>query len=708
MTVTDIGRQISAGVIVGLSAAIYAISYGALMFSGPLSALVGFGVSVALIAAMGGALFGLMSEERTFISGPDSNTISILASMLAVIGTLGLSETRALNLALETIFLTSIVCAATFYAVARLNLAGLIRYIPFSVMAGFLASTGWLMSSGALNIISGTPLTWLGLQRLALDPFRPDLAYGIVVAAALQALAPRVSAAVLIPAVMVIASLPINLLVQTGVCDLSQCAAEIWLFGRLPQTQWLAPWNLAWSPPDLIFLLESLPAMLVVAFVGLLTILLSVASLELNFRREFDLNRVLNAHAANAAAVSGFGGFMGLISIARTTINRHAGGGPLSGIAAAGLCLALLLGAGDVMAYVPKAAVGGLVLYLGINMMKQWLWDQRRVVSRAELAQIGLILALVANYGFLVGFSVGIVISCVIFVINYSRIPLTSLASDLSLFASSVVRPQHEAEVLKLHGAAVVLYRLNGYVFFGSASKLDRLFHALAIDKIEGVIVDFTKVSGIDQSAIGVLQRILRRYQTRPIRFYFVCNGKVEAALRGLSAAIPIDYVASMDKAVEMAEERLIERHESEVPDATSFEFLADIEDREIFRGYCELREVQPGDIVCTEGELSDEIFFLERGNLDIVKATVNDGSVRLAKLHKGWVAGEVAFYTGEPRTAAIVATAASALYVLSRDGLQRMRAERPGLATQFDHMVIRKISYSLARTNRLIASLSD
>ena len=140
MDLGSIGRQVSAGVIEGLSAVIYSISYGALLFSGPLAGLVGFGITVTLITAIFGALFGALSEEKTFIGGPDSNTVSVLASMLAVLGSMGLAEPLTLNLALATILLTSLVCALSFYAVARFNLASLVRYIPFSVMAGFLAS----------------------------------------------------------------------------------------------------------------------------------------------------------------------------------------------------------------------------------------------------------------------------------------------------------------------------------------------------------------------------------------------------------------------------------------------------------------------------------------------------------------------------------------------------------------------------------------
>ena len=92
MKLTQIASQASAGLIVGLSAIIYSLSYGALLFSGPLVAHVGFGITAALITSMVGALFGMASEDGRFISGPDTNTISGMVGALAVVGSLGLSS----------------------------------------------------------------------------------------------------------------------------------------------------------------------------------------------------------------------------------------------------------------------------------------------------------------------------------------------------------------------------------------------------------------------------------------------------------------------------------------------------------------------------------------------------------------------------------------------------------------------------------------
>ena len=79
---------------------------------------------------------------------------------------------------------------------------------------------------------------------------------------------------------------------------------------------------------------------------------------------------------------------------------------------------------------------------------------------------------------------------------------------------------------------------------------------------------------------------------------------------------------------------------------------------------------------------------------------------IRLAKLNKGAIVGELAFYTGEARSASIQAAVDSGVHVLRREALERMRLAHRELATDFDHMVIRKIARTLARTNRLVSTL--
>ncbi len=710
MSAATLIRQGSAGLIAGLSAIIYSLSYGALLFAGPLSSLVAYAITVTLITAVIGAVAGALSEGRSFIAGPDSNTITVLASILAALGSMqlpgGAADPLALQLALAAVALTGVFLALTFFFVARANLAQLVRYIPFAVMAGFLAATGWLVASGALNIIAGIPLSFAGMNIFAADPWRPELAFGIAVALILFVLTPRIAGSVLIPAVMAGATLLVNLALQSDLCPPAYCAADTWLFQKMAVLPWMPPWELTLELSDTGFLFDNLAEMLVVAFVGLVTTLLSIASLELSYQREFDLNKILKQQAVASGLSAMVGGFSPILSIGRSLLNYHAGGGRIGGFIAGALCLATLLGAGAVISYVPKPALGGLVLFLGLGMLKQWLWDPRRTASRLELAQIVSILLLVANFGFMVGFLAGVLLSCAVFIVTYSRLPIATVSTNLSLFTSSVARCESGMSILREHGEKTLLYRLRGYVFFGSASRIDKVFRAMGPD-VEAVVIDFSSVSGIDSSAVGVFQRMLRRHQDKKTAFYLVYSEPTEHAVRAVTltaATQRVHYFDALDRAIETAEDHLIARRGGTPGRATALQFLADTGARATFLGYCEQRRIARGEALCADGDMSNEVYFLESGGLEVVKVTADRRVLRLAKLDAGSVVGELAFYTGEARTAAIVADVDSTVYVLRREDLKRLRESHPDLAAMFDHMVIHKISHALTRVNKLLA----
>jgi len=100
-------------------------------------------------------------------------------------------------------------------------------------------------------------------------------------------------------------------------------------------------------------------------------------------------------------------------------------------------------------------------------------------------------------------------------------------------------------------------------------------------------------------------------------------------------------------------------------------------------------------------------VYFVQSGRFDVLKRMDDGPPVRLAKVRHGALLGEIAFYLGEPRSATIVATRPASVRVMHRAALQRMRGERPELATQFDHMVIRSVAQSLKRTTQMVTTLT-
>ena len=709
----DAGRQLGAGLVVGIIGIIFAMTYGALLFTGPLERFLGYGVTVTLIALMVGSLFGFFSREKSLLAGPDSSSTSVLSSALVGLGALPLATSDVLHVALAVVFATALVCAATFRLLSRPMLANVVRFVPFPVMAGFLASTAWLLAGGAITIISGIPPTLEGMAALVRDPVRPELLVGFAVCALLFALASRLPGSVLMPVVIVATSLLVNLALASAPCaGVAMCEPSRWLFPAPPDVSWLPPWQLRLDGDMLRIVAGFLPTMLAAAFVSALAVMLAMASLEIDLRREFDLGHELRVHAGAAATGAVLGGMISSLSISRTVLNNRAGGGAFAGLVPAAMALAIMLGASQVMGMVARGALGGLVLYLALSMLKQWVWDVRRTARAVELLQIVLIVAITARHGFVVGFGAGVLIACVIFVVTYSRIPIAELATTLGRLRSSVVRSAAQEETLATFGGRVPVYRLSGYVFFGSASKIDLMFKERVAADAEAVVLDFSRVSGIDTSAIAILERILRRHADGPMRFHFVAGPSCRAQLRALAdlpgAGRAIALHESLDIALEAAEENVIERHDPGELAQTLVGSLEALEGPSRFADYLETREVAENEVLCREGDRSDEVYFIESGRFEILKRVDRgEAPVRLSKVRHGAVVGELAFYSGEPRSATIVATRPSSVRVMHRAALERMRRERPELATKFDHMVIRSLSASLKRTSQMVASLA-
>jgi SulP family sulfate permease len=706
----ELARQLAAGLVAGITGVIFAMTYGALLFAGPLERFLGYGLTIALIALFVGSLVGWASREKALMAGVDSNAIALLASALAGLAAFQLSPDDTLNIALAVIFTTSLVVATTFFLMSVRGFANIVRFVPFPVMAGFLAASGWLLAVGAMTIIVGTPLTVENAARLALAEWRP-LGAAVAVALVLFALSKRLPGSVLMPIVIGVATIVVQAVLRSPLCAVDACEPARWLFPAAPEVLWLPPWQLRMDFHAARIVAGFVPTMLVVAFVAMLGVMLALASLEIELRREFDLTHELRVHAALVAASGALGGTIASASISRTVLTAKSGGTGVAGLVAAAIALAMLMGASQVMGYMARAAIGGLLLYLGVSMLRQWIWDVRATARPVEVLQILLIVAITARHGFIAGFGAGVLFACVTFVVTYSRIPLADLASHLGAMRSSVVRSPAQEQVLARHGSKVPVYRLSGYVFFGSASKIDGMFMEHLLGDAEAVVLDFSRVSGIDTSAITVFQRILRRHTDSPIEFHFVhgppTREQLEALVFAPGASRKLAYHDSLDRALEAAEEGLLDKHEEDAGDQTLMSTASALDWRSPFEDYLETREVAQDEALFQEGDRSDEVYFVESGRFDVLKR-VDDGSpVRLAKVRHGALLGEIAFYLGEPRSASVVATRPSVVRVMRRVALERMRTEKPELATRFDHMVIRSVAGSLKRTTQMVTTLA-
>jgi len=177
---------LTVALIAGLVVITYHVSFGSLIFSGDLSSYLSSGIGFCLmVVVLIGGIEALLSGNPGMVAIPTVNSAVIIAAMAASISTeLGATPEIVFPTVVASITVASLLTGGTFMALGWFRLGNLIRYIPYPVIGGFLAGTGWLVASGAMKTMNGIPLKMANLgqfsQSDALLRWAPGVIFGLV------------------------------------------------------------------------------------------------------------------------------------------------------------------------------------------------------------------------------------------------------------------------------------------------------------------------------------------------------------------------------------------------------------------------------------------------------------------------------------------------------------------------------------------------
>jgi SulP family sulfate permease len=113
---------------------------------------------------------------------------------------------------------------------------------------------------------------------------------------------------------------------------------------------------------------------------------------------------------------------LGYLSLSRSLLNTRAhASSRYAGLCAGLVCAAALACGGQLVAFFPRAVVGGLLFYLGLNLLVEWIYASWFKFARVNYLLVLFILAVIAFRGFLVGLAAGVVIACPLFAYSHSQ-----------------------------------------------------------------------------------------------------------------------------------------------------------------------------------------------------------------------------------------------------------------------------------------------
>ena len=348
------------------------------------------------------------------------------------------------------------------------------RYIPYPVVGGFLAGTGWLLAKGGFGVMLGGPLTLANLPGLLAPAKLIEWAPGVIFAVVLLLVLRRYDHFLITPGALILTTALFYVYLWIARIPIAEASVRGWLLGPFPVGgfyQPLTPGMLAqvnWAA--ILGQADKIATILVLSVVALL---LNTSALEVTVRQDIDLDReLLTAGLSNLAGAFG-GSPVGYQTLGMSALAYRLGArSRLVNLISGLVCGAALFFGASLFSFFPKVVLGGMLLYLGLSFLAEWLFDARRSLPTVDYLLVWIILAIIATLGFLQGIGAGVVIAAILFVITYSRVHVIRNTLNGEVFHSNVDRPKQHRDLLAKHGAEIHILRLQGFIFFGTIQAI--------------------------------------------------------------------------------------------------------------------------------------------------------------------------------------------------------------------------------------------
>lgn len=708
-------RTTIAASIVAVMGVVFTISFAVIIYGGPGAPGLDRGIGLSLVGAAAMALVGAFRlDYRGTVVQPQDVTALILS-----LGVAGLaagwrgSPDALLATILALVALTTGLTGLAAWLCGRFRLGFLVRFIPYPLIGGFLAASGYLIVMGAIGMTLHARVDIWSLGQL-LDPAKlPLWLPWIAAGGALTLVTRRWQGEMVLPACVLALLAGFYLWLWASGGSIASARAEGLLLGPFAES-FLAgvdPASLggiAWRE-----IAEELPIMLAAAGMAIIGTLLNASALEIATGRDIDPDRELRGIGAANLAAAPFAGMIGYQIVSETLFARALGvRGALPGIVVAALALAtFFLGAG-LLSLLPLGAFAAVLSFLGFDLLDNWLRVGRRRLPARDFAIMLLILATAATVGFLPALAVGLLAAVVLFVVAYSGVDVVRLETSAAHLRSRVERPDREVALLAERGREAAVCRLSGYLFFGTASRLlADLGPAGAAPRFR--ILDFRRVTGVDASAAFVLAKLQRQSEDRGTRLILADLSPrllADLARAGLAPEGGGDgdsgplLLPSLDAALRHVEDALLADPPLRTDGAGGLlEALQRLHPGFEPTRHFPVASAAAGEEVLTQGAAADGMILLLDGRLRAELAQPDGKPVPVATILPGTLVGEIGHYAGVPRTARVVAETACRLLRLDAAGLAALAAAEPQVAADLHRLAAATLAHRLMRTTALL-----
>ena len=535
------------------------------VFGGVTAAVVGLPVSLAFGVASGlGAVAGLYGAiavgffaavfggTRSQISGPTGP----MAVAVAVIVT-----THADNLAAA--FTIVIMAGLLQIALGVLRIGRFVAYTPYSVISGFMSGIGVIIillqtlpflgmsvaEGGPMGAVQAWPDAISNLNFDALAIAAVALGVGILWPEQLKKFLPASLAALIagtLMGVLWLTNAPIIGDVPTGLPKVS-----------LPDT-------------SLDIIASAVQPALIIALLGSIDSLLTSLVADSITRTRHNPNRELVGQGIGNTIAGLIGGLPGAGATMGTVVNIRAGGRTqVSGVIRAGILLALVLGLGRYVEAIPHAALAGILIKVGWDIIDWRFITRVHRVQKEHLLVMVITLGLTVFLDLVTAVAIGLIAAMMVSARQFERLELDSVVS-VPLLDRTFLVSKEEADKVDPYSARVGLVSLRGSFSVASANKLISTI-SLDIRDHEVVILDFTDTVYMDDSAALVVEQMIDvAIAENTGVIVMALEGMPETTLKALNVLKDVpeeNFVKDQDGAREVAKRLLQDQGSESAPE---------------------------------------------------------------------------------------------------------------------------------------------
>lgn len=470
----------------GLTAAIVALplalAFGVASGAGPVAGLYG-AICVGLFAA----LFG---GTPTQISGPTGPMTIVSASLFTQFGD-----------NLSTAFTVVMLAGGFQILFGYLRLGRYVNLMPYPVISGFMTGIGCILIIMQLDPLLGYPgpasveNALAALPQYLSHPKWGAVAIGLV-SIILCFRSPKVITR-FIPA-------PLLALVVGSIGALF--LADVQVLGEIPSA---LP---ALQIPSIEFerIDDMITTALVLAALGSIDSLLTSLVADNATNSFHDSDKELVGQGIGNLAAGLFGGIPGAGATIRTLTNVDAGGRtPLSGSFHAIILMSIVLGMGSVVSFIPFAALSGVLIKVGFDVIDWQFLRRIHRIPRSDLVLMAVVLVLTVFVDVVTAVGIGIVFASLAFVKEAAEVQAEAISAFVEADHTTLFTEREAALFRQCANRALVLH-LSGLMSFGAANEMARKIQAIG-QHHDIFIIDLLDVPRIDTSAGLVLEELIQR-----------------------------------------------------------------------------------------------------------------------------------------------------------------------------------------------------